>query len=248
MTHISLLSEDAKIFISSMFRRSVTFTLITLDSLQPSLALIFHGMGFKQTVKSLGQRETGWGKLLRNLIGSDVSRPYFVVATTLVFQLLLNFSTVLSNQTGNLCRIIISPHNQSWSTESCAFLTSIHAMLRLHWDMYCSIRTNWKLSFYFWINSEKVERLFPIRLVTSDFEESDRLIQFQNTIKTLWGNSVYPALFISECKKRNRVTAENKIVIFYGTNYLNIPLNWSLTVSEWRFHENGFIQLRKFDR
>ena len=114
-----------------MKRRSVTFTLMGLDSLWPSLALIFHAVGFKQTVNSLGLRASPWGRPLRNLIGSDVSHPYFVVATTLVFQLLLNFFTVLDNQTGNLCRIIISS-NQPWSTESNAFLKSIHATLKLH--------------------------------------------------------------------------------------------------------------------
>ena len=46
-------------------------------------------------MKSLGQRASPWGRPLRNLIGSDVSRPCFVVATAIVFQLLLNFSTVL---------------------------------------------------------------------------------------------------------------------------------------------------------
>lgn len=80
-------------------------------------------------MKSLGQKSSPWDRPLRNLIGTDVSRPWFVVVTTLVFQLLLNFSTVFDNQTANLCRIIIS--YQPWSTESYAFLTSIHAMLRL---------------------------------------------------------------------------------------------------------------------
>ena len=39
---------------------------------------------------------------------SDVSQPHSVVATTLVFQLLLNFSTVVDYQTESLCEIIIS--------------------------------------------------------------------------------------------------------------------------------------------
>ena len=71
-----------------------------------------------------------------------------VVATTLVFQLLLNFSTVLDNQTGNLCRIIISS-NQPWSTESYAFLMSIHAMLRLsfrRWQSKVTVLSISKLS------------------------------------------------------------------------------------------------------
>ena len=117
ITRFSLLSEDAKIFRSSMYRRSVTFALFGLDSLLPSLALIFHAMGFRQTVKNLGERASPWGRPLRNLIYSDVSRPCFVVATTPVFQLLLNFSIVLNNQIGNLCRILIYS-NQPWSTES----------------------------------------------------------------------------------------------------------------------------------
>ena len=53
-------------------------------------------------MKSLRQRASPWGRPFRNLIGSDVSGPCFVVATTLVFQLLLNFSTPLDNQAGNL--------------------------------------------------------------------------------------------------------------------------------------------------
>ena len=87
-------------------------------------------MGFRQTLKSLGQRVSPWGRPLRNLIDSDISRPCFLVATTIVLRLLLNFSTVLDNQTENQCRIIIS-YNQPWSIESYAFMTSIYAMLRL---------------------------------------------------------------------------------------------------------------------
>ena len=93
------------------------------------------------------ERHPGVG-LLRNLIGSDVSRPCFVVPTTLVLQLLLNFSTILDNQTGNLCRIIISS-NQPWSTKSYIFLTSIHAKLRLlfrRWQSKVTVLSISKLS------------------------------------------------------------------------------------------------------
>ena len=93
------------------------------------------------------ERHPGVG-LLRNLIGSDVSRPCFVDTTTLVFQLLLNFSTVLDNQTGNLCRIIISS-NQPWSTKSYIILTSIHAKLRLlfrRWQSKVTVLSISKLS------------------------------------------------------------------------------------------------------
>jgi len=75
-------------------------------------------------------RERHPGVGLWETLLAQMSAPCFVVATTLVSQLLSNFSTVLDNKIGNLCRIIISS-NQPWSTKSYAFLTSIHAILRL---------------------------------------------------------------------------------------------------------------------
>ena len=89
-----------------MYRRSVTFALFGLDSLQPSLALIFHAMGFTQTVKSLGQRAAPWSSPLRKLIDSDVSRPCFVVATSLVdprhAQVTLSPTTIQDHSSVNL--------------------------------------------------------------------------------------------------------------------------------------------------
>ena len=46
-------------------------------------------------------------------------------------------------------------------------------------------------------------------------------------------------------KKSKLVFAMVQNVTNYVTNYLNIPLNWSLTVSESRFHKNGFIWATK---
>ena len=119
---------------SSIYSRSVTLKLMGLDNLYPSVALFFQAIGFKHIVNSLGFSASPWGNPLLNLIGSEVSFPFLVTTITLVFQLPQSLAMTLYNQTGNLCNNI-TPFNQPWSTESYAFLTSIHAILRLIIDI-----------------------------------------------------------------------------------------------------------------
>ena len=119
---------------TSICSRSVTLALIGLDSLKPSEALIFWATGFKQIVNSLEQSASPFGKPWLNTIGSEPSCPCNVVATILVFQLLCNLQVTSHNHFGNLCSAIcsnfISP-NQLWFTESYAFFTLTHAILKL---------------------------------------------------------------------------------------------------------------------
>ena len=77
-----------------------------------------------------------WTPLL-NLIGSEVSVPFLVTTNTLVFQLLQSLAMTLHNQTGDLCNNI-TPFDQPWPTELYAFLTSIHAILRLRLSLWQS--------------------------------------------------------------------------------------------------------------
>ena len=129
-TQFNLVSLAANTLRSSIYNRSVTVALIGLDNLYPSEALIFQATGFKQIVKSLGQSASPCGSPFLNIIGSDTSHPCRVLATILVFQLLHNLLITLHSHFGNLCSTIISP-NHPWSTESYAFFTSTHAILRL---------------------------------------------------------------------------------------------------------------------
>ena len=62
-----------------------------LDSLYPSDSLIFQAFSFRQTVKSLGQRASPWGRPFLNLMISETSLPFLVVTTILVLQLLDRF-------------------------------------------------------------------------------------------------------------------------------------------------------------
>ena len=79
-----------------------------LDSLYPSDALIFQAIGFRKTVKSLGQRASPWGRPFLNLMISEASLPFLVVTTILVLQLLDRFLMVLHSQVGNLWIIIMA--------------------------------------------------------------------------------------------------------------------------------------------
>ena len=91
-----------------MYRRSVTFVSIGLDSLYLSDALTFQSIGFRQTVKSLGHRASPCGKPFLNRIVSETYLPFLVVVTIPVLQLLDKFWIALHNQVGNLCISIIS--------------------------------------------------------------------------------------------------------------------------------------------
>ena len=102
MTLLSFDSDAAKIFKSSMLSQSMIVVRMGLDSLYPSDALIFHAIGFRQTVKSLGQRASPWGTPFLNLMISEISLPFLVVTTILVLQLLDRYLVVLHSQVGNL--------------------------------------------------------------------------------------------------------------------------------------------------
>ena len=64
----SLLSEAAKTFRSSIYRRSVTLTPIGLDNRYPSVARRRHATGFRHSVNYLGHKASPWGSPFMNLI------------------------------------------------------------------------------------------------------------------------------------------------------------------------------------
>ena len=104
-TRFSFLSGEAKTFTSSIYRRSVTLTSIGLDNRYPSVARRRHALGFRHSVNNLGHKASPWGSPFMNLIFLEVSRPWLVVATTLVFQLAHNLPP---SQMGSLCTSVIA--------------------------------------------------------------------------------------------------------------------------------------------
>ena len=116
-TQFSLLSEAAKTYRSSIYRRSVTLTPIGLDNRYPFVARRLHATGFRHSVNNLGHKASPFGSPFMNLIFLEVSRPCLVVATTLVFQLAHNLRITSPSQMGSLCTSVIA-HSQSRSTES----------------------------------------------------------------------------------------------------------------------------------
>ena len=122
------------------YSRWVILLDIGFDSLFLSVARTFHAIGFKHNMNSIGQSASPWGgPFLKRIVG-EISLPWVVWATILVFQLLASFSITLANHMGNLCRVNISD-NQPWSTESYALATSIHAMLRFRFPLWASSQT-----------------------------------------------------------------------------------------------------------
>ena len=98
----NLLSEAANAFKSSMYNKWVTFWDIGLDNLYPYVALSFHAMGFRHSVKRAGQRASPCGDPFLKRMISDVSRPCFVSTTIRVFQLAASFFITVPNHLGNL--------------------------------------------------------------------------------------------------------------------------------------------------
>ena len=99
-TQFSLLSEAAKTFRSSIYRRSVTLTPIGLDNRYPCVARRRHATGFRHSVNKLGHKASPWGSPFMNLTFLEGSRPRLVVAATLVFQLAHNLRITSPSQTG----------------------------------------------------------------------------------------------------------------------------------------------------
>ena len=124
ITRLSLEADAAKIFRSSMYRRSVTFVSTGLDSLYPSDAFIFQAIGFRQTVKSLEHGASPCGRPFLNHIVSQTSLPFVVVVTNLGLQLLDKFWIALHSHVENLC-ISMTSFRQPRSMESYAFLKCI---------------------------------------------------------------------------------------------------------------------------
>ena len=136
----SLLSDAANTFKSSMYKRSVIFRLIGFDNLYPSVALRFQAIGFRHKVKSHGQNELSCCNPLWKIIISDVSIPYLVLTTILVFHLLLNCRITTPNKRVNRWSSNTSP-NHLWSTASKAFLKSTQAILGFRFPLWLSWHT-----------------------------------------------------------------------------------------------------------
>ena len=136
----SLLSDAANTFKSSMYKRSVISRLIGFDNLYLLVVLRFQAIGFRHKVKSLRQNELSCCNPLWKIMISDVSFPYLVSTTILVFQLLLNCRISTPNHRGNRWNSYISP-NHLWFIVSKAFLTSTQAILRFRFPLRLSWHT-----------------------------------------------------------------------------------------------------------
>ena len=144
-----------------------------------------------------------------------------------------------------------------------AFLTSIHTMFGARfrrWQSKVTVVSISKLSKVplhpsrapLWARSIQpcvCRCLFP----SPNMHDVNHLYMVFKQVIGLWLSLVNSSSFGSsvvlpsenQAEYSNLVFAMVQNIINYVTNYLNISLNWSLTVSEWRFHKNSFIRATK---
>ena len=142
-TLFSFPSDAANNLRSSTKRRLVTLDAIDFESLYSSAELNFHATRLIHKVNRRGHSASPCGRLLLKRMDD-----FTVRAAIFVFQLSDSSPTTSQIYFGNLWSHMIF-FNQSWSTQSYALRTSIHATMRLRlfrWQSKVTIRSIMRLS------------------------------------------------------------------------------------------------------